>query len=99
MWLKTYKLYTGFLQTLFFFLLVHTWGNVEDHCPELNKVLENVEENSPILLEKSYLVKERLGQQMTADSVKGPSLSINPVSYTHLPSPRDYAASRMPSSA
>jgi len=50
---------------------------VEDHFPELSKVLENVEEKSPILLEKSYLVKERLGQQMTADSVKGPSLSIN----------------------
>jgi hypothetical protein len=34
---------------------------VEDHFPELSKVLENVEEKSPILLEKSYLVKERLG--------------------------------------
>ena len=75
--LKTYRFFSGFLQTLFFFLLVNTQGNVEDHFPELSKVLENVEEKSPILLEKSYLVKERLGQQMTADSVKGPSLSIN----------------------
>ena len=75
--LKTYRVFSGFLQTIFFFFLVDTSGNVEDHFPELNKVLENVEENSPILLEKSYLVKERLGHQMTADSVKGPSLSIN----------------------
>ena len=75
--LKTYRFFSGFLQTLFFFLLVNTRGNVEDHFPELSKVLENVEEKSPILLEKSYLVKERLGLQMTADSVKGPSISIN----------------------
>ena len=28
-----------------------------------------------------------------------PHHNLTPVSYTHLPSPRDYAASRMPSSA
>ena len=42
---------------------------MEDHFPELNKVLENVEE-TPILLEKSYLIQERLGHQMAADSGK-----------------------------
>ena len=77
MWLKTYKLYTRFLQTLFFFLFLETHANVEDHFPELNKVLENVKDKSPILLEKSYLIQERLGKQMAADSVKGLSLGIN----------------------
>ena len=106
---KTYKIFSGFLQTIFFFSLVDISGNVEDHFPELNKVLENVEENSPILLEKSYLIKERLGHQMTADSVKGLSLSINlttqsihedrPCLLYTSPSPRDGLLSRMPSSA
>jgi outer membrane protein TolC len=58
-------------------LFLETHANVEDHFPELNKVLENVEDKSPILLEKSYLIQERLGKQMAADSVKGLSLGIN----------------------
>lgn len=77
MWLKTHSLFWGLLQILPFFLVADTRGNVEDHFPELGEILNNVEEHSPILLEKNYVIQERLGQQMIAESAKGLSLSIN----------------------
>ena len=77
MWLKTYSPFGGLLQILSFLLVADTWGNVEDHFPELDEILNNVEEHSLILLEKNYLIQERIGRQMMAKSAKGMSLSIN----------------------
>lgn len=77
MWVKTYSPFRGLLQILSFFLVAGTSGNVEDHFPELGEILNNVEEYSPILIEKNYVIQERLGQQMIAESAKGMSLSIN----------------------
>ncbi len=77
MWPKTYSPFWSLLQVLSFFLVADTRGNVEDHFHELGEILNNVEESSPILLEKNYLIQERLGLQMIAESAKGMSLSIN----------------------
>ena len=74
MWVKTYSPFRGLLQILSFFLVAGTSGNVEDHFPELGEILNNVEEYSPILIEKNYVIQERLGQQMIAESAKGMSL-------------------------
>ena len=50
---------------------------IEKHFPQLFKILLDLEENSPILLQSNQLVQEQLGNQLVADSAEGLNLSIN----------------------
>ena len=77
MWSVIFKNIRIALLTLILCGLFNATGNVEDHFPELTKILEKLEDNSPVLIEKDFLIQERLGNQMVADSAKGFSLSIN----------------------
>ena len=77
MWLGIFKNIRIAPLTLTLCGLFKATGNVEDHFPELTKILEKLEDNSPVLIEKDFLIQERLGNQMVADSAKGFSLSIN----------------------
>ena len=64
---------------LFFIGLVFLHGEtkIEEYFPELSKILSDLEDNSPILLENNQLVQEQIGNEIVADSVKGLKLSIN----------------------
>ena len=50
---------------------------IEKYFPQLSKILLDLTENSPILLENNQLVEEQLGNQLVADSAQGLKLSIN----------------------
>ena len=58
-------------------VFLHGETKIEEYFPELSKILSDLEDNSPILLENNQLVQEQLGNEIVADSVKGLKLSIN----------------------
>jgi len=58
-------------------VFLHGETKIEEYFPELSKILSDLEDNSPILLENNQLVQEQIGNEIVADSVKGLKLSIN----------------------
>ena len=58
-------------------VFLHGETKIEEYFPELSKILSDLEDNSPILLENNQLVREQIGNEIVADSVKGLKLSIN----------------------
>ena len=77
MWPVVFKNIRSAFLTLTLCGLFEATGNVEGQFTELTEILEKLEENSPVLIEKNFLIQEQLGNQMVADSAKGFSLSIN----------------------
>jgi outer membrane protein TolC len=63
--------------TLLSFFASSSYGKVEEYFPELSQILSNLEENSPIILENDQLIKEQVGNQVIADSLKGLKLHVN----------------------
>jgi len=58
-------------------VFLHGETKIEEYFPELSKILSDLEDNSPILLENNQLVEEQIGNEIVADSVKGLKLSVN----------------------